>query len=355
MRTDDINFPWLQLRESSLSDHSPMIVTVILWLAAIVGLVLSVMSALNICTSACSEASLYTIFGLNFGWFGVAYFCMLIGALVLQSRFVWMRKAIILLIWAAAGAELRFIWLQKYVIGRWCPLCLGIATAIFVMAIIVLLNEWHKIRSRRTKMNTYVKYVTTVMIAAVLGLSGAILGVKKEAEAAELNMFLGKTDSPTVVYFVSDWFCPACRRTEPAIARMYPNIAAIAKVGFVDIPVHPETSNFTPYNTEFLVHEKGKYIQLRGALAELAKRTKTPSPEDVQKAIAPYGVKLRSMNYADIAAGMNWNENVYRTYEIKATPTVVIMNEKTRKHVHLVGEKEISHEAIFKAIAETGK
>ena len=45
-------------------------------------------------------------------------------------------------------------------------------------------------------MKAYMKLITAVMLAVVFGLSGAVLGVKKEAEAAELNMFLGKTDSP---------------------------------------------------------------------------------------------------------------------------------------------------------------
>lgn len=355
MRVTDSYFPRLELRESIIPDRLPMAAVVVLWLGAIAGLVLSVMSAFNICTSACSEVALYTIFGLNFGWFGVVFFSVLIGTLALQHRFVWAEMLIILFVCAAAGAELRFIWLQKYEIGRWCPLCLSIAAAIYLMAIVLLLNKWYKMRSRRTTMKTYMKSIITVMLAVVFGLSGAVLGVKKVAEAAELNMFLGKTDSHTVVYFISDWFCPACRRTEPAIAKMYPKIAAIAKVGFVDIPVHPETTNFTPYNTQFLLYEKGKYIQLRGALAELAKKTKTPSPEEVQKSIAPYGVKLRSMNFADIEAGMNWNENINKTYEIKATPTVVVMNEKTRKHVNLEGREDINYETIIKAIAEVEK
>lgn len=355
MRVVDLHPIRMEIRESGEFDTFPMAAETIMWLAAIAGLGLSVMSALNICNSACSEAALYKIFSLNLGWFGVVYFSALMGALFLQHRFVRMRMFVILLVCSAASAELRFIWLQKYVIGRWCPLCLSIAATVYLMAIVALLNERHKIRSRRINMRASVKYVITVMVGVVLGLSGAFLGVKKEAEAAELNMYLGKTDSHTVVYFVSDWFCPACRRSEPAVEKMYPKIAAIAKVGFVDIPVHPETSNFTPYNTQFLVYEKGKYIQLRWALSDLAKRTKTPAPEDVQKAIAPYGVKLRSMNYADIASGMNWNEKIFRTYEIKATPTVVVANEKTGKHINLVGENEISYEAIIKAIAETGK
>ena len=354
MRVAEINYPRSELWESINPDRISMTAEIVLWLGAIAGLIFSVMSALNICTSACREAALYTMFSLDFGWFGVIFFSLLIGMLALLHRFAWVRNLIILFVSAAAGAEVRFIWLQKYEIGHWCPLCLSIAAAIYLMAIVLLLNKWYKLRSRRTNMKTYMKYITAVMLAAVLGLTGAVMGVKK-AEAAELNMFLGKADSHTVIYFVSDWFCPACRRMEPAFAKMYPKIAAIAKLGFVDIPVHPETTNFTPYNTQFLVYEKGKYMQLRGALTELAKKTKTPSTEDVQKAIAPYGVKLRSMNFADIESGMNWNENINRTYEIKATPTVVVKNEKTGKHINLVGEKEISYEAIIKAIAETGK
>ena len=355
MRVAGIYLSKWELRESIQPDRFFMLAKIVLWLGTIAGLVFSVMSALNICTSACSEAALYTIFGLNFGWFGAVFFSVLIGALAIRSRFVWAEKLIVLFVCAAAGAELRFIWLQKYVIGSWCPLCLAIATAIYLMIIVLLLKEWHKMRTRRTNMKAYIKFMTAGMLAVVFGLSGAVLGVKKEAKAAELNMFLGKTGSHTVVYFVSDWFCPACRRTEPAIAAMYPKVAAIAKVSFVDIPVHPETTNFTPYNTQFLVYEKGKYIQLRGALTELARNTKTPSPEDIQKAINPYGVKLHNMNYADIASGMEWNENIYRTFEIKATPTVVVSNAKTGKHVNLVGEKEISYRAILKAIADVDK
>ena len=354
MRVAD-HFFGLGLRESALSDHFSKTAAVVLLLGAVAGLVLSVMSALNICTSACSEASLFTIFGLNFGWFGVMFFGLLIGALALRKRFAWMDTIIILLVCAAAGAELHFIWLQKFVIGKWCPLCLTIAAVIYLMTITMLLTEWRKLPSRREPMKDHIKLVTTVALALGFGLAGAILGVHKEAEAAELNLFLGKSDSPVIVYVVSDWFCPACRRTEPTIAEMFPKLASIAKVGFVDIPVHPETTNFTPYNLEFLMYEKAKYIQLRKALYDLARETKTPTPEEVQEAVAPLGVSRHQMNYADIASGMSWNEKIFRTYKIEATPTVVVTNTKTGKHVNLVGREDITLPAIRKAIAEVGK
>lgn len=355
MSVTDIDSPMSKSGGSIKYGGSSMKTEVVLWIGSIAGLIVSVMSALNICNSACSEAALYTFLGLEIGWFGVLFFSAFIGALALRSRFALAEKVFTLLVWAAAGAEIRFIWLQKYIIGKWCPLCLTIAALVYIMAIVLLLNEWYKTRTRRATMKVYIKFLATLMLAAILGLSGSILGVKKSAEAAELNLFLGKTDSSTVVYVVSDWFCPACRRTEPAIVKMIPEIAAVAKVGFVDIPVHPETSNFTPYNTQFLVHEKGKYIELRGALNRLALKTKTPSPEDVQKAVAPFGVKLHTMNYADIASGMSWNENIFHTYDIKATPTVVIMNEKTHKHVNLVGEKEITSQSVLKAMKDVEK
>lgn len=324
-------------------------------LTSFFGLALSIMSVLKVCTSACSDFSLYTIFGIQFGWFGILFFGTLLVLLSLHSHFAWARNLYVLLIYAAVGAEFRFIWLQKYVVGTWCPLCLVIASMVFLAFVFVVSENWKTFRSEKNKMKTFLRYTTILIFTGFLGLSGAIIGVKGHAEAQELNYFLGKQDSATVVYFVSDWFCPACRRIEPAIEKMYPKIAEVAKVTFIDIPVHPETSNFTPYNLQFLVFEKAKYLQLHKALSELSMKTDTPSSEDIQAAIAPYGVKLRAMNFTDILAGMKWNETMYRSLEIRATPTVVVSNAKSGKHVKLVGENEINYGAIIKAIAAVGK
>ncbi|MRR57069.1 MAG: hypothetical protein EG824_02475 [Deltaproteobacteria bacterium] len=345
----------MKIQEFLLSGNFSRTAKLIFWLISTIGLTLSVMSVLQVCVSACSDVSLYTIFGVEFGWFGILFFATLLTLLILQSRSIWAGKLFVLLVYSAAGAELQFIRLQKYVIGSWCPLCLVIASGVFLALIFVLWENWRTLRLERAKMKTFLKHAAVIVFTVFLGLAGAIVGVKGQSEAQELNLFLGKTDSSTVIYFVSDWFCPACRRTEPAIEKMYPKIAEIAKVSFIDIPVHPETSNFTPYNLQFLVYEKAKYMQLRKALSELSEKTKTPSPEDVQAAVAPYGVKLRSMNFTDILSGMKWNETTYKTFEVKATPTVVVSNTKTGKHVNLVGENEIRYEAILKGITKVGK
>jgi thiol-disulfide isomerase/thioredoxin len=324
-------------------------------LTSAVGLVLSIVSMMNVCTNACSEVSLYKIFGVQFGWFGIMFFATLLGLLGLNSRFVWAGLLYVLLVFAATGAELRLIWLQKYVIGTWCPLCLAIASVVFLAFVVILFENRKSLPSETRKMKTFLMFTAVLAFSAVIGLSGAILGVKGQAEAQEPNLYLGKTDSATVVYFVSDWFCPACRKAEPIIEKLYPKIAEFAKVAFVDIPVHPETSNFTPYNLQFLLYDKEQYIQLRRALDQLAKKNAAPTAEDVQAAVAPYDVKLRNMSYAEILSGLKWNENVCRTFGIRATPTVVVSNAKTGKHVNLVGTNKISYEAILKAADEVGK
>ena len=200
-------------------------------------------------------------------------------------------------------------------------------------------------------MKSFLKFVAIMLVVLGLGLTAAVVGVKKEAEAAGFNPYLGKLDSPTTVYFVSDWFCPGCRKVEPEIERIYPELARQVRIAFVDFPVHPETSNYTPYNLQFLLNEKDKYISLRRALSELSLKVKSPSNEQVQAAIASTGVKLRQLNFMDVMTGVKLNESIYRGYGVKATPTVVVTNEKSKKQKLLVGDREITRQAIRAAIA----
>ena len=104
----------------------------------------------------------------------------------------------------------------------------------------------------------------------------AVIGVHKEAESAVIDPFLGKTDSSVTVYFISDWFCPGCRKAEPEIERMYPAVAKLARVAFIDYPIHPETANFTPYNLQFLVYEKGEVPEAASCLVRTGIEDKNP-------------------------------------------------------------------------------
>ena len=321
----------------------------LLWLAAIAGLVLSIMDLLEICTEACSETAKFTIFSFNFGWFGLAFFTAVLASLAARRWFPVAGLLMLLLLFGAAGAELYFIWLQKYEIGKWCPICLTIAGTVYLGCGVLL---YETLRSETVK-NKF-KRIAVMVVALIVGTITATFGVVRESQAA-LDFFLGKAKSPVTVYFISDWFCPVCQKVEPRIEQIYAHVAREARVAFIDYPIHAETNNFTPYNLQFLAFEKEKYPKLRSALAELAKKTKTPTPEQVQAAVAPHGVTLRQMNYADILYGLQANLTTYRGFGVTATPSVVIANAKTKKHNVLIGDRQITLPAIQAALSEIGR
>lgn len=321
----------------------------LLWLAALAGFVLSLMSILGICTDACGETAKYAIFGLDFSWFGLVFFLALLMTVAVRHRFAGAWLLLTALLFSAAGAELYFIWLQKYVIGTWCPICLSIAAAVCLGALVLLYEL-----IRRKTMKNNLKNAAVMVAALVVGLVSAIVGVAKESQAAP-DYFLGNTKSQVTVYFVSDWFCPACRQLEPRVEQIHSVLAKDVRLAYVDFPIHAETNNFTPYNLQFLAFEKKKYLALRAALTEVSKKTKTPTPEQIQAAVAPLGVKLRQMNYADILYGLQANLTTYRGFDVKATPSVVVANAKTRKHKLFVGDRQITLPAIQAAIQEISK
>jgi len=333
-------------------DFSPA--NILVWLATLSGFVLSVVSLLKICSS-CSETANYRVFGMDFGWFGIAYFAVLVIAVALRRKFSWAVWLTALLLFASAGAETRFIWIQKYEIGQWCPICLSLAAAVYIACCGITWYTFRTVTHKGAPMKSKAVFIVLVSLFFVLGLGSSIMGVKKQADAAELDLFLGKTSSPTTVYFVSDWFCPACKKAEPAIEKIYPELAKIVRISFVDFPIHKETLNYTPYNLQFLAFEKAKYISLRKVLADLALKSKKPSEGEVQVAVAPLGVKLRTMDTADTLYGMQANLMVYRGYNVNSTPTAVVTNGKTKKTKLLVGENLITLQGIKAAIAEVEK
>ncbi len=323
----------------------------IVWVSTLAGLGLSIEALLTICGS-CSVTAGYRLFGMEFGWAGIAFFAPLLPLLALRRRQAWCGWLVPLLLFAAAGAEARFIWIQKYEIGQWCPICLCLAAAVFLAC---LGSLWERLHTLSAKGESMKSTLVTLLLASfffVIGLGAATVGVNKQADAAEPDLFLGRRSSPTTVYFVSDWFCPACRKAEPTLERIYPELSRSVRIGFVDFPIHRETTNFTPYNMQFLINEKAKYMSLRRALSELSLKTRTPSEAEVAAAIAPLGVRLRPINYADTLNGMQWNQKIYNGFNVHSTPTVVVTNGTTSRTKLLVGGNRISLPAIRAAIAD---
>jgi len=324
--------------------------------------ILSVMSWLGICSDGCDETHLYRLFGFPLSPFGVGFFTLCGLAFLTRNRFRFSGFLIPVLLSGALGSEFVLVWIQKYVIGKWCPLCVGIALSVVAACVLIALERLPGIaaRIREGERNLVMKRLAGKMVlilfAFLAGIGISSMGLSKpDAVAAGLpvkSLAFGDTESSLEVYFVTDWFCPACRAAEPEILKGARIAMRKSKVVFVDYPVHPETYNFIPYNISFIIREKAKYFEIREAVATLARKTKEPTPEDVQAAVSPLGVKYVPLNYVDVIAGMQYFSTLVKKFKVPGTPSVVVLDSRTGKTKTLYGITEITSDNILKAVAE---
>ena len=138
----------LQLSESQgmpTGTGSRRAMSVLLWLAVSTGLAVSVFTLIEeLClATACSDAATFTFFGVGMGWFGIAYFSFILLLLLLwlRHKVYLLNRAVSATVFSGIGAELRLLWIQKYIIGSWCPLCVTICCALFLAAILLLIEN----------------------------------------------------------------------------------------------------------------------------------------------------------------------------------------------------------------------
>jgi uncharacterized membrane protein len=324
--------------------------------------ILSAISWLGICSDGCEETHLYRFFGFPLSPLGVGYFTLCGLAFLTRNRIRFSGFLIPLLLSGALGSEFVLVWMQKYVIGKWCPLCVGIALSVVAACVLIALERLPgvAIQIRGGERNLVMKRLAgkTVLIlfAFLAGMGISAVGLSKpDAFAAALSvksLAFGDTESSSEVIIITDWFCPSCRAAEPEILKGARKAMQQAKVIFVDYPIHPETLNYIPYNLSFIIREKEKYLQIREALATLARKTKEPMPEDVQTAVSPLGVKYVPLNYADVLAGMQYFSTLVKKFKVSGTPSVVVQDSRTGKTKTLYGSSDITSDNILKTLAE---
>ena len=117
--------------------------SILLWLALSTAWLVSIFSVIQeLCmVSACRDTAVFTIFGLNMGWFGIAYFSLVLIVQWLRNKDFRLDWVFTALLFSGIGAELRLLWIQKYVIGGWCPLCVTICCALFVAALLLVVEK----------------------------------------------------------------------------------------------------------------------------------------------------------------------------------------------------------------------
>lgn len=323
---------------------------------------MSTLDWLGLCTEACAETSLYRFFGAPLPQVGVAFFALCAFACLARHRHGAFRAALVVLLFGALGSEIVFLWIQKYEIGKWCPLCVGIAFCVAAGCALVAREQYSGTAvqlpdgERKFVMKRLAVHTALILVAMLAGLGASAWGLKKtDAYAAGLtpgNLALGQTDSQLEVYVVTDWFCPSCRIAEPEIIKGARLAMKQAKVVFVDYPIHRETINYIPYNLSFLIREKEKYFQIREALGTLSRKTKEPTPEDVQAAVSPLGVKYVPLNYVDVLTGTQYHISLVQRFKVPGTPTIIVTDSRTGKVKILNGSTEITSENILRSIAE---
>lgn len=326
---------------------------IILWLAFFAGLALSIVSLLHLCQESCKAASDYEFFGIPIGVLGVVFF----SAIIFFHYFKW-DWLVGLMLGGALGTEVVFLLIQYEIIGEWCPICVSIAGTVLVSAS-VLTTRYFKSLGNAVKLGLKamvskqvlrgVSTLSCVMLGFFLALFGVLKPEKTFADGTSENEdpIFGNRSSPIEVYIVSDWFCPACKELEPHLEAILPSVMEKASVIFVDRNIHPESMNYMPYNLSFMLKEKDKYLDLRGELIKLTAETKTPTPDQVQAAIAPLNVTYKPLNFSDIDSGHRFFQGIAKTFQIDSTPTVVIANKKTIKAKKLAGLEEINEASIL--------
>jgi thiol-disulfide isomerase/thioredoxin len=330
-------------------------------LAIFSGLALSVMSLMNLCSQACAEGHNYRLYGLRFEYIGIGFFSFLLFVQLLSSKIPSYSSLIFLLIAGALGSEIMFIYAQKYIIGQWCLVCLGIATSVFIAALTITVDYLVELKLfiKNRQKGEFMKSICKAFFFITIATGGFLfsqLGFVKfnQLHAAENSIkdsiAFGNLESPLEVYVFTDWECPSCRKIDPILEEMFPEITKNARLIFVDFVIHPESMNFTPYNLSFMIKDKAQYMKLRDLLTDVSLKTSTPTDQDIEKAIKPLGAKYEQLNYADVAVAIKYFKHVGKQFGVDRTPTVVIVNKNQKKGKKLIGASEITKENITKAI-----
>ena len=153
--------------------------SILLWLAVSTGWLVSIFSVIEeLClATACRDTASFTIFGANMGWFGIAYFSLILILLWLRTSVHWLDQALAAMVFAGIGAELRLLWIQKYVIGSWCPLCVTICCALFIAAMLLVVERVRGTGSVQGRGKSLLGWMAFVVAMSAIGLAVAIVGV----------------------------------------------------------------------------------------------------------------------------------------------------------------------------------
>ena len=167
-------------QDVSLSVGYHRAISILLWIAVATAWLVSIFSVIEeLClASACRDTASFTIFGANMGWFGIAYFSLILILLWLRKKVCWLDQALAAMVFAGIGAEFRLLWIQKYIIGSWCPLCVTICCALFFAALLLVIEKLQGTGPVPASGKSLLGWLSFVLTMIAAGLAIAIVGVQ---------------------------------------------------------------------------------------------------------------------------------------------------------------------------------
>lgn len=156
------------------------IIPFLLWLSLFSGWLVSIFSVIEeMClATACRDTASFTLFGAGMGWFGIAYFSLILLLLWLRQKVHLLNWGLSAMVFSGIGAEFRLLWIQKYIIGGWCPLCVTICCTLFLAAALLLVENMRDTSGLWENGKSLTMWLTFVTLMVAIGLAVALLGIK---------------------------------------------------------------------------------------------------------------------------------------------------------------------------------
>lgn len=168
-------------QDVSVGNGDRRMVFLLLWLSLITGFAVSVFTVVEeLClATACRDTAAFTFFGVGMGWFGIAYFSLILILLWQRNKYHLLDWALAAMVFSGIGAEVRLLWIQKFIIGSWCPLCVTICFALCFAAAALMIEAVQSARADQGHWKSFLCWMVFIAIMIAAGLAVAVLGVKE--------------------------------------------------------------------------------------------------------------------------------------------------------------------------------
>lgn len=154
--------------------------SILLWLVLSMCWLISIFAVIEeLClATACRDTASFTFFGFGMWWYGIAYFSLILLLMWLRNKVYVLNWALAAMVYSGIGAEFRLLWIQKYIIGSWCPLCVTICCALFIAAVILLIENVQNTGSGEGRGKRLLGLLAFMTAMIVIGLAVAVAGIK---------------------------------------------------------------------------------------------------------------------------------------------------------------------------------